>query len=160
MPEILRTFKEKYPGIDIELSSCEGPEEGIRLIRDGDADCGFLATDRAEEIEILRIKDEEDVAVVSLDHPMAERDVFPISEMPDHPFIGYSEGEAPFFGTDTLDTQTLYSIRLYCYGTVGMTREWLLTDNITPSETIVEMMFNSIPDNLRKIFFANQKAGE
>ena len=54
-----------------------------------------------------------------------------------------------------LDTQTLYSIRLYCYGTLGMTREWLLKDNITPAETAVEMMFRSMPETLRRIFFAS-----
>ncbi len=97
MPEILRTFKEKYPGIDIELSSCEGPAEGMKLIREGDADCGFLATDKPEGVELFRIKDEPDVAVVSLDHPMAEAEIFPISEMQNYPFIGYSEDEAPFF---------------------------------------------------------------
>jgi len=55
-------------------------------------------------------------------------------------------------GTE-LDTQTKYSIRLYCYGTLGMTREWLLKDNITPAETIVEMMFHSMPETLNKLFF-------
>ena len=35
----------------------------------------------------------------------------------------------------------------------GMTREWLLEDNITPAETVVEMMFQSMPEALRKIFF-------
>ncbi len=52
-----------------------------------------------------------------------------------------------------LDTQTKYSIRLYCYGTLGMTREWLLKDNITPAETIVEMMFNSMPESLKNLYF-------
>lgn len=54
---------------------------------------------------------------------------------------------------DSLDTQTKYSIRMYCYGAVGMTREWLLTDNITPAETVVEMMFQSMPEQLKNIFF-------
>lgn len=56
-------------------------------------------------------------------------------------------------GTDQLDTQTKYSIRLYCYGAVGMTREWILQDNITPAEVVVRMMFASMPDYLRRIFF-------
>ena len=55
--------------------------------------------------------------------------------------------------TSTLDAQTHFSIRLYCHGTVGMTREWLLHDNITPAETIVRMMFASMPSDLRSIFF-------
>jgi AcrR family transcriptional regulator len=55
-------------------------------------------------------------------------------------------------GIDRLDTQTKYSIRLYCYGTVGMTREWVLQDNITPAESIVRMMFASMPESLRQIY--------
>ncbi len=56
-------------------------------------------------------------------------------------------------GIDTLDTQLQYSIRLYCYGAVGMTREWLLKDNITPANTVVQMMFHSMPDALRTVYF-------
>ena len=41
----------------------------------------------------------------------------------------YTKEALRLLGTDTLDAQTGYSIRLYCYGTVGMTREWLLSDN-------------------------------
>jgi hypothetical protein len=40
-----------------------------------------------------------------------------------------------------------------------MTREWLLTDNITPAETIVKMMFSSMPENLRSIFFKDGEDG-
>jgi len=69
-------------------------------------------------------------------------------------FADRYSGEAKrILNAETLDTQTTYSIRLYCYGAVGMTREWLLTDNITPAEIVVEMMFNSMPENLRTIFF-------
>ncbi len=56
-------------------------------------------------------------------------------------------------GVGQIDTQTKYSIRLYCYGCVGMTREWVLRDNITPAEVIVRMMFASMPELLQKIFF-------
>ena len=34
-----------------------------------------------------------------------------------------------------------------------MTQEWVLNDNITSAGTVVQMMFNSMPENLRKIFF-------
>ena len=52
-----------------------------------------------------------------------------------------------------LDAQTQFSIRLYCYGTLGMTREWLMKDNITPAETVVRMMFGSMPERLRTLYF-------
>ncbi len=55
-----------------------------------------------------------------------------------------------------LDAQMKYSIRLYCYGTLGMTREWLLKDNITPAETVVQMMFNAMPEGLKRLYFREQ----
>lgn len=55
--------------------------------------------------------------------------------------------------TETLDTKLQFSIRMYCYGSVGMTREWLLKDNITPAETIVSMMFDSMPSELYNLYF-------
>lgn len=69
----------------------------------------------------------------------------------------YSREAMGILGTDSLEAQLRYSIRLYCYGCVGMTREWLLQDNITPAETVVEMMFCSMPENLRRIFFQEPK---
>ena len=67
----------------------------------------------------------------------------------------YSERAKELLNTDFLDPQVAYSIRLYCYGCVGMTKEWYLNDNITPAETVVEMMFNSMPESLRRIYFTD-----
>ncbi len=52
-------------------------------------------------------------------------------------------------GADVLDAQLAYSIRFYCMGAVGMTQEWVLNDNITSAETVVRMMFASMPENMR-----------
>lgn len=65
----------------------------------------------------------------------------------------YTELAKEKLGTDILDTQLAYSIRFYCMGAVGMTQEWVLKDNITSAETVVKMMFNSMSENLRKVFF-------
>ncbi len=56
-----------------------------------------------------------------------------------------------------LDAQTRFSIRLYCYGAVGMTREWLLNDKRTEATTVVERMFRSMPDFLQAIYFPGEK---
>lgn len=55
---------------------------------------------------------------------------------------------------DVLDTETAFKIRMYCYGSIGMTMEWALNDNITPAETAVQMMFDAMPQALKNIFFA------
>lgn len=56
-------------------------------------------------------------------------------------------------GISILDTQLSYSIRFYCMGAVGMTQEWVMEDNITSAETIVVMMFHSMPETMRTVFF-------
>ncbi len=56
-------------------------------------------------------------------------------------------------GAETLSTQLKFSIRLYCYGAVAMTKEWVLEDNVTSAETVVKMMFDSMPESLRQIYF-------
>jgi len=68
----------------------------------------------------------------------------------------YTAEAKAILGEESLDAQTMYSIRLYCYGALGMTREWLLHDNITPAETVVAMMFRSMPENLRNLFFPEE----
>ncbi len=65
----------------------------------------------------------------------------------------YSDLVKERLGVDTLDTQLSYSIRFYCTGAVGMTREWVLEDNITSAETVVKMMFCSMPENMRSVLF-------
>ena len=65
----------------------------------------------------------------------------------------YTELVKEKLGNDLLDTQLAYSIRFYCMGAVGMTQEWVLNDNITSAETVVQMMFQSMPENLRNILF-------
>ena len=58
---------------------------------------------------------------------------------------------------DILDPGIKYSIRLYCYGTLGMTREWVLDDNITPARAAASMMYDAMPESLKNIFFKEQK---
>ena len=65
----------------------------------------------------------------------------------------YSELAKEKLGTQVLDTQLAYSIRLDCMGSVGMSREWVLEDNTTSAETVVRMMFASMPENMRRVFF-------
>lgn len=67
----------------------------------------------------------------------------------------YSRIAKELLQTDLLDTQLAFSIRLYCYGAIGMSKEWVLEDNLTSAETIVKMMFESMPECLKSIFQTN-----
>ena len=65
----------------------------------------------------------------------------------------YTAAAKRILQTELLDTQLAYSLRLYCYGAVGMSKEWILQDNVTSAETAVRMMFASMPEALRQIYF-------
>ena len=65
----------------------------------------------------------------------------------------YSRTAKEILNSDTLGTQLAYSIRLYCYGAVGMAKEWILKDNLTSAETVIHMMFASMPQTLREVYF-------
>lgn len=72
----------------------------------------------------------------------------------------YTELAKEKLGTESLDTQLAYSIRFYCMGAVGMPQEWVLNDNITSAETVVQMMFASMPEKMRSVYFAESGTNE
>ncbi|MBQ2693850.1 MAG: TetR/AcrR family transcriptional regulator C-terminal domain-containing protein [Clostridia bacterium] len=55
-------------------------------------------------------------------------------------------------GPDAIDEQLRYSIRMFTYGGVGMSREWLVSGGKMPPERVAELMFQSMPENMRVIF--------
>ena len=65
----------------------------------------------------------------------------------------YTEIAKARLHTDALDAQILFSIRMYSYGTIAMSREWIFNDDITSAETVVKMMYATMPENLRKKLF-------
>lgn len=65
----------------------------------------------------------------------------------------YTQLAISITNNDILDPGIKYSIRLYCYGTLGMTREWVLDDNITPARTAAAMMYDAMPESLKNIYF-------
>lgn len=58
-------------------------------------------------------------------------------------------------GSDDLDPQLLFGIRLYCYGASALTWEWLLYDNKTSAEAEARLMFASMPDCMKDVFFSD-----
>ena len=57
--------------------------------------------------------------------------------------IVYTAQKTERLGVEHIDAQTRLSIRLCCYGILGM----------TPAETVVRMMFASMPESLRELYF-------
>lgn len=91
LPDILKEFKELYPGISIELSSCDSPEISTKMLVNNSIDCAFMQIVSSDQLEIIPLVKQEDMMVVAENHPLAKREVFPIKELKDYPYIGCSE---------------------------------------------------------------------
>ena len=96
IPDILREFKDMYPKIDIELTMCDSHVESSNKILAGEADCTFTQITESSKIELIPLCSQEDMLVVSKEHPLAMRKVFPIEELGDYPYIGCSEKLDPY----------------------------------------------------------------
>ena len=47
-----------------------------------------------------------------------------------------------------LNSQLRFSIRLYCYGAVAMAKEWILEDDVTTADDLIDMMFHSMSSEI------------
>ena len=93
LPEIVASFKADYPKIDFEFITCEDRNEAARKIYDGDADIGFFILPVSKPIDTIPLLEEPMMAIVSPDHPLANAECFPVSEIPNYPYISMKEDE-------------------------------------------------------------------
>lgn len=91
LPEMIRQFQADYPNIDYELLLGDYSEiEG--WIAEGRVDCGFLRLPTRPEFETLLLKQDDLLAVIPEDHPLAGVDKFPIGAFEDQPFMLLEKG--------------------------------------------------------------------
>jgi len=81
IPDLLRSFTEKYPHISFKLINCESYEEIEEQLRHGKVDCGFVRLEAAADLDVRFLKQDCLTAVLPANHPMAEADVFPVSRL-------------------------------------------------------------------------------
>ena len=87
MPDIIKSFHQKYPNIEFSLINMESYAEIEDNIRRGKLDCGFVRLPTTNELETHFLMRDELVAVLPSDHPLADAPYFPLEELQDAPFI-------------------------------------------------------------------------
>lgn len=87
LPEALRVFRERYPGVVLELVELiSTPQE--EALTSGRIDVGFLYPPVEEGgIATEVISEEQLVAVLPADHRLASRDRVPLAELSGEPFV-------------------------------------------------------------------------
>ncbi len=91
LPGIIQKFKADYPKVHFEL--LHGNNDEIEHgIASGRLDCGFMKLPAAENLHTIFLRRDPMVAVLSEDHPFAEKASFPVKALEQFPYIEIDEG--------------------------------------------------------------------
>lgn len=91
LPGIIKEFHDKYPGIRFEL--LHGTDAQIvSWISDGRVDVGFVAYPTKPELEADFLYRDPIVSIFAEDDPLGSLEEFPISMLPELPYIALNEG--------------------------------------------------------------------
>lgn len=92
LPELIRSFLERYPNIRFELLSTMEYAEVEEWVAHGRADCGFMALPVGEGLEAVPLRRDRLLALLPPGHPMAGAEVCPLSTCARDPYIRLAEG--------------------------------------------------------------------
>ncbi|MBQ3508857.1 MAG: LysR family transcriptional regulator [Peptococcaceae bacterium] len=92
LPNIIRAFQQDYPNIDYELLLGDYTEIE-NWIAEGRVDCGFLRLPTRPEFETVFLEQDDFLAVLPENHPLAGCERFPLDAFCDEPFLLLEKGE-------------------------------------------------------------------
>ena len=90
MPNLLRSFHQKYPNIKLEML-CGEYNEITDWLHRGMIDCGFLAMPAAKDFDVTFIYQDSLIAILPENHPLAGEPCYPISYLEHDDFVGLME---------------------------------------------------------------------
>lgn len=93
LPRILKSFGGLYPNIEFEVVTGDFYDQIENWVFSGAVDCGFLRLPSAKHLQAYALHRDELQVIVPCDHPYADADPFPLSELATEPFIRLEEGE-------------------------------------------------------------------
>lgn len=91
LPKIIKAFQRDYPNIEYELLLGDYTEIED-WIAEGRVDFGFLRLPTRPEFETVFLEQDELMAILPPDHPLAERAAFPVDALERDPFLLLEKG--------------------------------------------------------------------
>lgn len=90
-PGLVSAFQKKYPNIHMDFYAALYREVAEKIETE-ELDCGFLTRDAKTDLSFLELKHDSLLVVVSPDHPFANKEAFPVSQISKEDFIIPGEG--------------------------------------------------------------------
>ncbi len=91
LPNIIKEFQKDYPNIDYELLLGDYTEIE-EWILEGRVDCGFLRLPARPGLESIFLEQDKLMAIIPEDHPLADREKFPVTALCGEPFMLLEKG--------------------------------------------------------------------
>ena len=94
LPQTIAAFKEPYPGIAVQVLDVAAAEM-VERVGACEADLGIgPLTENNNDFDFKLLARDPFVAVLSVDHPLANRKKIRLAELTEHPFIGFRTGNS------------------------------------------------------------------
>lgn len=87
LPQIMKSFLERYPDIRFEIVTHIEYREIEDWVAGGHVDCGFVALPTSLELDTIPLRRDQHMAVLPADHPLAQAEFYPVSRFGEDPFI-------------------------------------------------------------------------
>ena len=81
IPHLLKSFQALYPNISFKLLGAESYDQIEDWIRHGKVDCGFVRMAAAPDLQTQFLRQDKLMAVLPVDHPLADAPVFPVEQL-------------------------------------------------------------------------------
>lgn len=160
LPDLLRRFHQRYPGIEIVL--LEGTDQEVReWIQTRTVDAGVVTLPTVKGLKTIELAQDEFLAVVSTQHRLANESQIDVCQLSDEPFILSKAGCGPFIKSLFRKANVIPRIQFEVIGlqTIFAMVEENMGVTIVPSMTLPSdrsklHTMSLKPNQLRKTAFA------
>ncbi|NLY78455.1 MAG: LysR family transcriptional regulator [Lysinibacillus sp.] len=92
LPTLMKDFKKLYPSVHFHLQQGEYTSI-VEYIKEGSVDFGFVNPDAADGLETVALKQDNMLAILPENHPLAKKEIVTLEELSKEPFILIEEGD-------------------------------------------------------------------
>jgi DNA-binding transcriptional LysR family regulator len=96
LPQIIRDFHQKHPGVQLSLTE-EDTSELLKLLAEMQLDASFIrpGPQNPEDFDVYRFRDESSMAALPLGHPLAQGRTVKLSSLSHEPFVIFPRKAGP-----------------------------------------------------------------
>src|SRR5690606_10469120 len=92
LPKLMKDFKEIYPSVQFQLQQGGEYSEIVQYVKEGSVDFGFINPDATTELEKISLTEDEMLAVLPPNHPLAKNEKVTLTQLATEPYILLEEG--------------------------------------------------------------------